>query len=144
MEKEWDERKPLMHSEIHCAVCQLGHITYTALAAPHTAQSSRNIQGNLLMDAPPHVKLDDLIHLAMDRVAWSSSSSMVRHIPVQIPTRHQQKCVLRRSRRCNLSLVNYEKCVTLTHSAQPARNIKRRRFWDMSRINSIYLLFYLF
>ena len=56
-----------------------GHITYTALAA----QSLRNIQGSLLMDAPPHAKLDDLIHLAMDRAAWNA---MVRHIPIQLPT----------------------------------------------------------
>ena len=75
-----------------------GHIIYTALAV----QSSHNIQGNLVMDFPPHVKLDDLIHLTMDRSAWRS---MVRHIPVQIPTRHQQKCVFRRSRRCNLSIM---------------------------------------
>ena len=73
-----------------------GHITYTALAV----QSARNKEGNLLMDAPPHVNLDELTHLAMDRAAWSA---MVRHIPVQLPTRHTQHCVRRRYMRSNLS-----------------------------------------
>lgn len=66
-----------------------GHITYTALAV----QSSRNLEGNLLMDAPPHTHLSELTHLAMDRAAWSS---MVRHIPVQIPTKYQHNCTYRR------------------------------------------------
>ena len=74
------------------------HITYTALAV----QASRKQAGNLLMDAPPHNHLDDLAHLAMDRAAWSS---MVRHIPIQLPTITQQNCDFRRSkRRCLTSM----------------------------------------
>ena len=73
-----------------------GHITYTALAA----QSARNKEGNLLMDSPPLANLNDLIHLAMVRGPWSA---MVRHIPVQSPTRYTQHYVRRRSTRRNLS-----------------------------------------
>ena len=73
-----------------------GHIIYTALAA----QSVRNKEGNLLMDAPPHSHLDDLIHLAMDRAAWGT---MVSHIPVYLSIRKPQNCTFRRSKRYNLS-----------------------------------------
>lgn len=69
-----------------------GHITYTALAT----QSLRNMEGNLLMDAPPHNHLDDLVHLAMDRAAWSA---MVRHIPIYITTKIYPNCNFRRSKR---------------------------------------------
>ena len=40
-----------------------GHIIYTAL----TAKDISNSEGNLIMDVPPHVHLDDLVPLAMDR-----------------------------------------------------------------------------
>ena len=69
-----------------------GHIIYTALAA----QATSNSEGNLLMDAPPHVHLDDLVPLAMDRAAWGS---MVRHIPIHLPTKKHSNCVYRRSKR---------------------------------------------
>ena len=63
-----------------------GHITYTALAV----QSSRNLEGNLLMDAPPHTHLSELTHLAsngqsrveFDGKAYSCSDSY--HIPTQL------------------------------------------------------------
>ena len=74
------------------------HITYTALAA----QSHRNLEGNLLMDAPPHAHLDDLTHLAMDRAAWGS---MVKHIPVHIPSKSKLNCNLRRSKRSCLTTI---------------------------------------
>ena len=73
-----------------------GHITYTALAV----QSINNSEGNLLMDAPPHIHLDDLIPLAMDRAAWGA---MVSHIPIHLPTRNQKTCIFRRSNRYNPS-----------------------------------------
>ena len=69
-----------------------GRIIYTALAA----QAISNTEGNLLMDAPPHVHLDDLVPLAMDRATWGS---MVRHIPIQVPTKKYSNCVFRRSKR---------------------------------------------
>ena len=71
-----------------------GHIIYTALAA----QSARNLEGNLLMDAPPHTHLDDLTHLAMDRASWGS---MVSHIPAHVPTRNKMNSDFRRSNRLN-------------------------------------------
>ena len=72
------------------------HITYTALEA----QSKSNTEGNLLMDAPPHNNLDDLIPLAMDRASWGT---MVRHIPIHPPIHNQQIRIFRRSNRSNTS-----------------------------------------
>ena len=73
-----------------------GHITYTALVA----QSLSKSEGNLLMDAPPHTHLDELIPLAMDRASWGS---MVSHIPTHVPTPKHKICPFHRSIRNNLS-----------------------------------------
>ena len=106
-----------------------GHITYTALAV----QSTRNLEGNLLMDAPPPTHLSELTHLAMDRAAWSS---MVRHIPVQIPTKNQQNCAFRRSIRSCLTTM---KSVSLWNSNH---NHTCNRSWRRSRLSRILFIYY--
>ena len=94
-----------------------GHITYTTLAV----QSINNSEGNLLMDAPPHINLDDLIPLAMDRAAWGT---MVSRIPTHLPTRNQKTCILRRSNRNNPSIL---KSVSLwQHSPKPHETDKEK------------------
>ena len=54
----------------------LGHILRTnpdrLIFQAIKAQSHMGFKGNILMDAPPHTHVEELVPLAADRMAWRS------------------------------------------------------------------------